>query len=139
MAFLTHNVINNRNVYVIRAQHSCRFLASACLIFRSISERFVNRDLCRWPIGRPPSHVRLLPTSEFAVHVLTRIFCHLRMTVCLPSRYRVEKLEVLMSLMSTLLYGVLPCRLVEPGTAVLDTEGFFFYPEDGGRRVIRKF
>ena len=40
--FFTHNVRNKQNVDVIRTQHSCHFLTPACLIFRSISEQFVN-------------------------------------------------------------------------------------------------
>jgi len=53
------------------------------------------------------SHVR--PTTDIRIRCwcLTRIFCHLRMTVCLPSRHRAEELEVLMSLMSTLQSEVL--------------------------------
>ena len=40
--FFAHNVRNIQNVDLIPTQHSCRFLTPACLIFHSISERFVN-------------------------------------------------------------------------------------------------
>jgi hypothetical protein len=95
---LRHIYVNKQNVDVIRTQHPWRCSLSYSAAFRNGSWTEANADGLSVALKSRPSRYR----RQNVLLMSYRICCHLRITICLPSRYRVVELEVLISLMSTL-------------------------------------